>query len=46
MNQGGPGAKVPVNISLREDLLREAETLTSDLSGTVGDLLGAVEAGG
>jgi len=33
-----PGAKGRVNIPLREDLLREAETLISDLSGTLEEL--------
>jgi post-segregation antitoxin (ccd killing protein) len=32
-------AKVPVSMSLGEDLVREARSLTSDLSGTVEGLL-------
>ena len=39
MSQVTHGAKVPVNMSLGEDLVREAQTLTSDLSKTVEGLL-------
>lgn len=41
MNQMTRGAKVPVSMSLSEDLIREARALTSDLSGTVEGLLTA-----
>ena len=39
MNQMTRETKVSVNISLGEDLVREARTLTSDLAGTVEALL-------
>ncbi len=39
MDQGTLGVKVPVTITVGEELLREACALTSDLSGAVEDLL-------
>ncbi len=34
-----PSLKRPINVSLNEDLVREARTLTPDLSGTIESLL-------
>jgi len=39
MGREGTSAKRPINVSLREDLVREARVYTRNLSGTLEDLL-------